>query len=118
MSGNCVLIVDDEEDVRETVKDVVELTGCNALTAANGVEGLRVLRDASPCLVIVDLVMPGMSGGEMIETMKRDPALAAVPVVVSTSAPERAPRGVPVLAKPIDIKTLHSWIRQVCTCES
>jgi hypothetical protein len=40
----------------------------------------------------------------MLETMRRQPALATMPVVFSTSAPERAPRGVQVLAKPIDIK--------------
>ena len=118
MNRNCVLIVDDEEDVRESVKDVVELTGCNALTAASGSEGLRMLRDEVPCLVIVDLIMPGMSGGEMIDEMKRDPALAEVAIVVSTSTPERAPRGVAILPKPIDINTLHTWIRRACTCES
>lgn len=118
MSRNCVLIVDDEEDVRESVKDVVELTGCNAMTAGDATEGLRMLRDAPPCLVIIDLLMPGMSGTEMIEAIQRDPALAELAIVVSTSVPERAPKGVALLPKPIDIKTLHAWIQRACTCES
>lgn len=118
MNHDCVLIVDDEEDVRESVRDVVELTGCKAITAADGAEGLRLLRGGLPCLVIVDLLMPGMSGSEMIEQMQHDPALAGVPIVVSTSAPERAPKGVAILPKPIDIKTLHAWIRDACACES
>ena len=116
MSRTCVLIVDDEEDVCEAVKDAVELTGCSAVTASNGVEGLRVAREQSPCLVIVDLVMPEMSGGEMIEQMRHDPELSQLPVVISTSAPEQAPKGIPVLAKPMDLKLLHAWIRRSCDC--
>jgi CheY-like chemotaxis protein len=90
-----VLIVDDDELIRETLCELVEMVGCSAMVAANGREALKVMTECRPCLVIVDLLMPVMTGNELLEVMRRDPVLADVPVVVSTSAPDRAPPGVP-----------------------
>ena len=111
-----VLIVDDEEGVRESLRDVVEMVGCSAFLAASAEEGLALLVDRRPCLVVLDLLLPGMSGTEMLESMRRNPALAGMPILISTSAPERAPRNVPVLAKPIDIDALCGWMRRSCHC--
>jgi CheY-like chemotaxis protein len=118
MNRSCVLIVDDEEDVRDSVKDVVEMIGCAAITAANGADGLRMLSEHSPCLAIIDLIMPVMTGLEMIDAMRRDIRFSNVGVVISTSAPERAPKGVMLVPKPIDITALTSFIRRACTCTS
>jgi CheY-like chemotaxis protein len=112
----CVLIVDDEEDVRESLRDVVEMIGCSALTAASAEEALALLAVRQPCLMVVDLLMPGMTGAEMLETMSHKPELSSMPVIISTSAPERAPRGVPVLPKPIDVDALCGWMRRACQC--
>jgi CheY-like chemotaxis protein len=111
-----VLIVDDEEEARESLRDVVELMGCSALLAASAKEALALLAESQPCLMLVDLMMPDMTGAQLLEAMKRDPALRTVPVVISTSAPERAPRGVPLLPKPIDIDALCGMIRRLCPC--
>ena len=105
----CVLIVDDEEDVRESLRDVVEMVGCFALMAASAEEALALLAKRRPCLVVLDLLLPGMKGGEMLEVMRREPALSRLPVLISTSAPERAPRDVPVLSKPILTTGRPSW---------
>jgi two-component system, chemotaxis family, chemotaxis protein CheY len=113
---DCVLVVDDEEGIRETLCELVEMTGCSALLAANGAEALRLLRDHRPCLIILDLIMPVMSGNDMLEVMKKDPALAALPVIISTSAPGRAPSGLPVVCKPVDINVVLDWIRRSCHC--
>src|SRR6188768_4005984 len=102
-ASDCVLVVDDEEDVRETLREVVEMGGCEAIVAANGADGLQLLAKHRPCLVILDLLMPVMSGEAMLEAMRDQPELAELPVVISTSAPERAPAGVPVLRKPLDL---------------
>jgi CheY-like chemotaxis protein len=112
----CVLIVDDEEDVRESVRDVVELVGCSALMAASAKEALALLAHQRPCLVVLDIIMPGMSGTELLEELRRRPELSGMAVVMSTSAPERAPSGVLVLAKPIDVEALSGLMRRTCQC--
>ena len=111
-----VLIVDDEEGVRESLRDVVEMVGCVAQMAEDGEDALAILATRRPCLVIVDLLMPRMNGAELVDAIRAKPALAGVQIVMSTSAPERAPRGVPILAKPIDVDALCVWIRRVCRC--
>jgi CheY-like chemotaxis protein len=113
----CVLVVDDEETIRDTLREWIELGGCSAIVASNGFEAMLVLSSCRPCLVIADLVMPVMSGCELIRTMQGNPSLAGIPIIVSTSAPGRAPSGVTVLSKPIDIAVLWEWIRRSCQCE-
>jgi CheY-like chemotaxis protein len=112
----CVLVVDDEEDIRETLREVVEMVGCSAVLAANGLEAMQILARHQPCLIILDLTMPGMSGEELIDAMRLQPELAGLPVVISTSAPGRAPPGLPVIPKPVDIEKLWAMIRSTCHC--
>jgi CheY-like chemotaxis protein len=112
----CVLVVDDEEDIRDTLREVVEMAGCTALVAANGAEALQVLAQHRPCLIILDLLMPIMTGAELLEAMQKAPELADLKVLISTSAPSRAPAGWPVLAKPISIHKLWDSMRTMCDC--
>ena len=110
------MVVDDREDIRDTLREAIEMAGCESLGAANGVEALALLEKYRPCLIVLDLVMPVMSGQEVLAELRARPELAEVPVVVSTSAPHLAPQGVPVLPKPIEIDALWSWIRRTCRC--
>jgi CheY-like chemotaxis protein len=112
----CVLIVDDQEDIRDSLAEAVEAVGCHVLSAANGVEALKLLDQHRPCLIVLDLLMPMMSGQEVLVELQRRPELASVPVVVSTSAPHLAPSGVPVLSKPISLTDLWGWMRRTCSC--
>lgn len=115
-AGACVLVVDDEADIRETLREAVEMVGCTAVLAANGADALELLRESKPCLMILDLIMPVMTGEELLQIVRQQPALAQLPVLISTSAPQRAPAGVPVLPKPIDLGAFWAWIRQNCHC--
>jgi CheY-like chemotaxis protein len=117
-SKRCVLVVDDEADIRETLREAVEMVGCTALLAKDGIDALRVLGQHRPCLIILDLIMPNMTGEELLEAMRLQPELAQLPVIISTSAPRRAPVGVPVLPKPIDLRAFWAWIRQNCDCSA
>jgi len=108
--------VDDERDTREALREVVEMSGCSAIVAENGLQALKFLEEHRPCLIILDLFMPVMTGHEMLREMQRQPGLAAIPVVIATSAPSRAPPGVPVLLKPVDISSLFGWIARTCRC--
>jgi CheY-like chemotaxis protein len=113
-----ILIVDDDELIRETLQELVEMVGCSSLLAANGKEALRVMASQRPCLVILDLMMPVMTGNELLEIMRADSALADIPVVVSTSAPDRAPPGVPIIRKPVNIDAVVDWMKRTCSCAS
>ena len=113
-----VLIVDDDELIRETMCELIEMAGCSAMVAANGREALKVMTERRPCLVILDLLMPVMTGNELLEVMRREPALADIPVVVSTSAPDRAPPGVPIIRKPVSIDAVMQWMQRTCRCAS
>ena len=117
-SEPCVLVVDDEPDAREMLREVIEMAGCSVLLAANGVEALTLLDEHRPCMIILDLMMPLMTGGEMVEVLRSRADLASLPVLISTSSPNRAPPGLPVLAKPIDIDALWDFMRKTCACAS
>ena len=111
-----VLIVEDEEDLREMLRDALELNGYAVVTAAEGQAALERLADIEqPCLVLLDLVMPGMNGWEFYEQIRQRPELASVPVIVHSSSPNSAPRGVTrVLRKPLMLDSLLSVVREYC----
>jgi CheY-like chemotaxis protein len=113
----CVLIVDDEPSICETLTELVEMTGCVAVCAANGEEALKLLEaPPHPRLIILDLMMPVMDGADFLRAMRSERRLDAVPVVISTSVPEQAPAGVPVLVKPVEVARVFEWISRCCGC--
>ena len=76
-------MVDDNRETRDALRMVLEVKGYAVAEAANGPEALRYLRDGREVAAIVlDLQMPGMSGHEVYEELRRDAALAGIPVVV------------------------------------
>lgn len=111
-----VLIVDDEPDIRECLCEFFEEEGYTVSTASNGAEALRLLRAGElPGIVILDLIMPTMSGTELYSSMQSDPNLSSVPVLVSTSNPSLVPRGIPSLKKPVDLRKLLDLVRSYGT---
>ncbi len=103
-----VLVVDDDPDVREGLREAFEHEGYAARAAANGREALDLLseREKRPDAVVLDLMMPVLDGRVVWETMKADPELDRIPVIVSTSNPNRAPRGAVVIPKPFSFERL------------
>src|SRR6478752_5831532 len=78
-----VLVVDDDLDIRETLRDVAEAEGFAVDTASDGREAMeRLNKGPAPHLVLLDLMMPVMSGWEVLRAMRADRILQAVPVVV------------------------------------
>jgi CheY-like chemotaxis protein len=108
-----ILIVEDEDEARETLQDAFEDQGWSVSVAANGAEALAILNNAIPEVVVLDLVMPVMSGTELYEAMQADPRLSGLPVVVVTSDPSRAPTGVLVMRKPLDLRRLLTTVRHI-----
>jgi two-component system response regulator MprA len=113
-ASNTIVVVDDEETICETLKDVLEEEGYAVEIALDGVEALELLRSmrAMPRMVILDLLMPRMDGNAVLTTIRNDPALADIPVVISTSDPSRAPTGVLIMRKPVDLDMLLDTVRK------
>jgi CheY-like chemotaxis protein len=109
-----VLVVEDELDGRETLRDVLLDEGYDVMLARDGHEAMARLAEQSPALVILDLLMPGMSGTLFYDELQRSPRLAKIPVLVTTSDPTRAPIGVPTLEKPLRLDKLLSLVALVC----
>ncbi len=82
-----VLVVEDNDDVREAAAALIETAGFHVRTAANGKEALDVMRSGAelPCLIVLDVMMPVMDGPTFRRRQLADPALAHIPVVVVTA---------------------------------
>ena len=77
-----VLVIDDNDDARELLVEQFGDLGCDVLTATDGRTGLDLARAEIPDLITVDLMMPGMSGWDVVSELRTDPDLATIPVVV------------------------------------
>jgi CheY-like chemotaxis protein len=81
-----VLVVDDEAAVREYVTDLLELEGHTVIAAADGPAALRCINETRPDCVLLDLMMPGMSGQEVLAEIRRIDGGPHLPVVMLTAA--------------------------------
>lgn len=79
-----VLVVEDAADIRLLVRAVLTRFGCQVLEAASAAEALAVLESAVPDVVLLDVQMPDADGWSVLETIRRDPHIATVPVVLCT----------------------------------
>lgn len=108
-----VLVVDDDDDFRLTVGDVLERAGFEVVTVGSGADALAFLgRVGSPCVVVLDLHMNDMDGYEVIGALQGRKDAAAFPVLVVSGAEIRAmPAGVRWLRKPFHTDDLVTAIR-------
>jgi DNA-binding response OmpR family regulator len=112
-----ILIVEDEEAVRELEKFILEQQGYNVMEARDGLEGLAKAEFRKPDLILLDLMMPDVSGGRMFDEMKRHPTTTGIPIIVVTGKPDAhemfddtlGPDN--VIMKPFEADTLLGRIR-------
>jgi len=109
-----VLVVDDDDDLREALADVLRDAGYTVGTAANGREAMTAMREDPPLVVLLDLMMPMMNGWEVIAAMADDPALAAIPVCVVSAMSGSAPAAAHVLSKPVSVPALLEAVGRYC----
>jgi DNA-binding response OmpR family regulator len=83
-----ILIVEDEEAVRELEKFILEQQGYDVMEARDGLEGLAKAEFKRPELILLDLMMPDVSGGRMYDEMKEHPTTSGIPIVVVTGKPD------------------------------
>jgi DNA-binding response OmpR family regulator len=122
--GN-VLIVEDDRETREMLAAILATKGFHAVSAEDGLEALHLLRTVKrrapniPCLVLLDLMMPRLSGKEFRRAQLGDPVVASVPVAVMSGATDveqraRALGAVATVTKPIDFDVLLDVVRRYC----
>src|SRR5205809_742258 len=84
-TGKKILLVDDANLFIDLARKALESTGAQLLIARDGVQALRILQTESPDLIVLDLVMPEMSGDKVCAMIKNDPLTADIPVIIVTS---------------------------------
>jgi CheY-like chemotaxis protein len=114
-----ILVVDDNDDLRETVQMLLEQFGYTVAVAANGQEALERLEGgARPSVILLDLMMPELNGWQFFERARQDARLASIPLVIMTAhKPTDAVRFPPadVLQKPFDAAELLATIARHVT---
>jgi CheY-like chemotaxis protein len=87
-AGYTVLVVDDEPNIRHLIRLHLERLGCEVVEAADGVEALARVPELRPDLIVLDVMMPGPSGFEVVTILKSDPRVGDIPIVLLTAKDE------------------------------
>ena len=110
MNGKRVLLAEDDQDIRDVVQEVLEERGFDVIPARTGRQALDFLSldvRSRPDFVILDLMMPIVTGWQVLEEMRQRADLEKIPVIVLTAVSQDMPKGaVAVLRKPFDINHL------------
>lgn len=113
-----VLVVEDDDDIRDSISELLEHEGYKVDQARNGDEALNYLRrsDRAPCIVLLDLMMPVLDGWQVLEILQQEDRLLTIPVAVvsATVVGKPLPLGVRVLKKPVAVKALVDAVRECC----
>ena len=114
----CVLIVEDDPDVREFMDVLLSNCGFETMTAANGMEALAAVRERRPCIILLDLMMPVMDGWTFRRKQLADPAIADIPVVCVTAVADStdvlALLQTRCLRKPVEFNALMDEVQRAC----
>jgi CheY-like chemotaxis protein len=109
-SAPLVLLVEDDHDLRTALAEVLDDEGYDVWQAENGREALEALRARPASVVLLDLMMPVMSGWEFLAALRRDPGFHRVRVVVVTASLDPPPGAYAYLSKPFELRELLAVI--------
>jgi CheY-like chemotaxis protein len=117
--GSCILVVDDDDSIREALSELLQDAGHQVVSMPNGKAALDYLRQADeiPCVILLDLMMPVMDGETFRREQLADPALRDIPVLLLTAAGRAAAARVPangILLKPVTLEDALAAIAQHC----
>jgi two-component system alkaline phosphatase synthesis response regulator PhoP len=115
-----ILVVDDEPRIVQIARDYLERAGFRVLSAGEGDRALSIARDERPNLIVLDLMLPGMDGLDVTRALRRDPLLAAIPIIMLTARVEESDKLVGLelgaddyLTKPFSPRELVARVRAV-----
>jgi len=118
-----VVIAEDDQGIREALQTFIELEGYTVRTASNGDEALALLKELKePCLILTDLMMPGMNGYEFIELASKTHTIASIPIVVVSASPNESVLKVMsdsgkikgLVKKPVDLDYMLAVVHKHC----
>ncbi|AKG21914.1 response regulator [Calothrix sp. 336/3] len=119
-TGHCVLVVDDNPDLRTYVSSILRNNGYKVRTARNGLEGFRIAKEIVPSLIVSDLMMPLVSGLEMIRMLRNEEKVKGTPIILLTAKVDEetriagTERGADAyLAKPFNDRELLAEVRNL-----
>jgi CheY-like chemotaxis protein len=123
MDGSCdriVFVVDDDTDIREALAELLHEEGFSVVTASDGRDALEKLKRTPgiPCVILLDLMMPVMTGPQLYAELKADPQLAPIPVVVVSADGDVRKKAAALsgeyLAKPLRFDTVLDVVNRHC----
>jgi signal transduction histidine kinase/ActR/RegA family two-component response regulator len=109
-----ILVIDDDATARELLSDHLKAEGFSVVTAAGGMEGLKLAKELRPTAITLDIMMPDLDGWSVLSALRQDPELADIPVIMVSIVDEHR-RGIALgaagyLTKPIDRERLHRLV--------
>jgi len=121
MSGELILIIEDNPKNLKLVRDVLQFHGYTTLEADTGEAGIVLAREQLPALILMDVQMPGMDGRAALKILKADASTRHIPIIALTALAMRGDQESlqtdgfdGYLAKPIDIKELPQVVERFC----
>ena len=114
--ADCVLVIDDDATARELISDHLKAGGFSVVTAAGGVEGIKLAKELQPTAITLDVMMPDLDGWSVLAALRQNPELADIPVIMVSIVDDKR-RGIALgaagyLTKPIDRERLHRLVRR------
>jgi len=120
MPGELILLVEDNDNNRLLIRDVLQASGYRLVEAENAEDGLRLAAEQRPALILMDIQLPGMNGIEALQRLRGDPATRAIPVIAVTASAMTQDRRQIMAAgfdgyqpKPISVKGFLQAVREI-----
>ena len=115
-----IVIIEDQTSIRENLKDIFELNDYKTIAVSNALEGLNVIYQNNPDMVVTDVMMPDMSGFEMVERIRSNSAYAHIPIIFLTAKTAFEDKmfglnlgAVDYITKPFDVKELLQKVKNL-----
>ena len=120
MPGELILVVEDNDNNRLLVRDVLQASGYRVVEASSAEDGLRMAAEQQPALILMDIQLPGMNGIEALQRLRADPGTRAIPVIAVTASAMTQDRRQIMAAgfdgyqpKPISVKGFLQTVREM-----
>ena len=120
MPGELILLVEDNDNNRLLVRDVLQASGYRVVEATSAEDGLRMAAEQRPALILMDIQLPGMNGIEALQRLRADPGTRAIPVIAVTASAMTQDRRQIMAAgfdgyqpKPISVKGFLQAVREI-----